>query len=122
MSAIREIKIWSRDDDALITVKGAPTPTPGLFVNEDPKVHGRWNITHLSSGCAVAAGLESPEQALDVAIKLAPVADWTLSPQAMLAEVPRIRERVLALRYEAGEHGLSIAASRDRIARMEPLS
>ena len=91
MTAIRGIKIRHRDG-TMLSVKAAPTPTPGLFVNQDPAMPELWDITHLASG-ALVARLDSPEAALDAAIKLGPVCDWTASGADLLNRMPDIRRR-----------------------------
>ena len=74
-----------------------PTPVPGLVINRDPADSGLFNVTHAGSGSAVAASIPDPELALDIAMKLVVVADWTL-PATTLRQSRTVRrgwERVL---------------------------
>lgn len=123
----RTIRVWAADPGDgghLVDVPAAPTPVPGLYVNEDPNVHGRWNITHLPSGCAVAAGMDSPEQALGLAIKLGPVTDWSVPAKVLLDSMPVIRARWRYVMDTAGalDYSGGPAASESIVAAMEPLS
>lgn len=123
MTSMRIIKVWL--GGGMVTVKAAPTPTPGLFINEDPRVRDSWNITHLASGCAVVLRLDNPEQALDLAVRLGPVCDWTVSAKALLAELPAIRRFWRSVLRDAGVLGSQPednSAPRAMVAGMEPLS
>ena len=62
-----------------------PTPVPGLAINQSPTASG-WNVTHRRTGAALFVGLPSPGQALDLAIALGRVTDWTASGPALRAD------------------------------------
>jgi hypothetical protein len=117
-TALRLIKVWLAD--GMVTVKAAPTPVPGLFVNQDPTYPDQWNVTHLATGCAVAK-LDDPEAALDIAVKLGPACDWTLPGSAIVAP-GLLRQIRRVLRSEGLLPVAGTAVPRDLVAGMEPLS
>jgi hypothetical protein len=121
VTGTRIIRVWMTD--GLVSVKAAPSPVPGLVINENPGTSGGWNITHLASGACVAGRFEDPEHALRIAVELGPVCDWTISG-AELIKLPGGRREWLRALARAGalEHGAGPAVPRDRIAAMEPLS
>ena len=82
-----------------------PTPVPGLVINRDPSHSEFFNITHAGSGTAVATMIPDSELALHVAMKLAPVADWT-RPATELRRSRSVRlERARVLHEIGPEYG-----------------
>ena len=93
MNGLQVVCIKIRGDDGTRTerpVIAGPTPVPGLVINEDPQWAGTWNITHASSGAAVAMMFPDPEAALHVASRLGGVCDWTMTA----AELVPVREEI----------------------------
>ena len=120
MNTTRIIRVWM--PDGFVAVKAAPTPVPGLYICEDPALPGIWSVTHLASGASVAK-VEDPELALDLAVRLGPVTDWTLPAADLLRQMPQIRQQWERVLEEAGvpqPHGTAVPA--EQLTAMEPLS
>ena len=89
-----------------VEVEATPTPVPGLAVRYDDHA-GAWSVTHIPSGAAVLKLADEPA-ALDAAVQLGPLADWTL-PGSTLRLVPGLDKKVWALARELGCYLLSFA-------------
>lgn len=84
-------KGWERGECRIVTTE-APTAgeparawfsaeAPGLAVTQAPwdELIGVWAVTHASSGRCVAGGLDTLAEARKVALRIAPLTDWTRS-------------------------------------------
>ena len=94
MSTLVKVRIWTAAGGRL-TVDAAPTPVPGLVIHGYPG-SDLWSVTHVASGAAVAKARD-PETALDLAIRLADVADWTLPATQLRRDRGVARRRQAAL-------------------------
>ena len=74
----------TREGPAVVPVDGLPCGVPGLAITRAPATSG-YVITHLRSGNGVLWFPETdPEGVLACAQKLAPLADWTVSGEALV--------------------------------------
>lgn len=64
---------------------------PGLVIVRTLTTMGHdcWTVTHVESGCGVGAGFEDPESAAQALTLLAPLGDWTLPGDQVLATVDK---------------------------------
>ncbi len=79
-----------------VTIAAVCTAAPGLIVHrriitgddgqptEGRAVHG-WQITHTASGLTIGGLREKKRDALDLAARLAPLADWTQNGETIAA-------------------------------------
>ena len=122
MTATRIIRVQM--PGGLVAVTAAPTPTPGLMINESPAFPGSWTITHLASGTAIANHFDNPEHALHLAIKFGPLCDWTLTGAELYELLPGLEQKWLSVLEEEGALEMRPAGMRNvsLITAMEPLS
>lgn len=76
------LRITAPYNDGLREVEAYPTPVPGLLISPDAKVEGAWCVCHAASGLALA-DCPDPESALNIAVKLGELADWTKSTRGL---------------------------------------
>ena len=76
------LRITAPYNDGPREVEAYPTPVPGLLISPDAKVEGAWCVCHAASGLALA-DCPDPESALNIAVKLGELADWTKSTRGL---------------------------------------
>jgi hypothetical protein len=91
MSTAQKIRAWA-EGGRRVELDAWPTPVPGLVVNRNvPEGTYEWCVSHMASGTVIAQS-DDPEHALQIAIAMADVCDWT-RPATELRRDPAIWRR-----------------------------
>ena len=78
-------------------VRAAVTPVPGLAICALLHNPGQWGVTHIASGCLVAAPCSDPESALHIAMLFAVCGDWNRPGTDVARDTPMQARRRAAL-------------------------